>query len=69
MSESYEKIKICVETSDEKDLEESTEQALTIPAVYGSIEEAVNELKLDKRVKWKVWNNELCRYTKKKYMP
>jgi hypothetical protein len=30
---------------------------------------AVNELKLDKRVKWKVWNNELCRYTKKSICP
>jgi hypothetical protein len=69
MSESYGKIKICVGTSDKKDLEEITEQALTIPAVYGSIEEAVNELKLDKRVKWKVWNNELCRYTKKSICP
>ena len=40
-----------------------------LPAVYGSIKEAVNDLKLDKRVKWKVWDNELCRYTKKSICP
>lgn len=40
-----------------------------LPSVYDSIEDAVNDLKLDKRIKWKVWNNELCRYTKKSICP
>ena len=40
-----------------------------LPAVYGSIKEAVNDLKLNKRVKWKVWNGELCRCTKKSICP
>lgn len=47
----------------------SNELYTFLPAVYESVEEAVNDLKLDKRVKWKVWNNELCRYTKKSICP
>jgi hypothetical protein len=52
-----------------KNADNSNELYTLLPAVYGSIEEAVNDLKLDKRVKWKVWNNELCRYTKKSICP
>jgi len=55
------------EKNNQKDT--SNELYTLLPAVYGSIEEAVNDLKLDKRVKWKVWNNELCRYTKKSICP
>ena len=36
---------------------------------YSSIEQAVIELKLSKRVKWKNYLGYLCRYTKKSICP
>lgn len=40
-----------------------------LPAVFSSIEEAVKELGLSKRVKWKLYHGYLCRYTKKDICP
>ena len=40
-----------------------------LPAVYSSIEEAVKELGLSKRVRWKLYHGYLCRYTKKDICP
>jgi len=40
-----------------------------LPAVFASIEEAVKELGLSKRVKWKNYLGYLCRYTKKDICP
>lgn len=40
-----------------------------LPAVYSSIEEAVKNLGLSKRVKWKDYHGYLCRYTKKDICP
>lgn len=37
--------------------------------VYDSIEKAVDEFNLSKRVKWKVYLGYLCRYTKKDICP
>ena len=54
---------------DSKNADNSNKLYTLLPAFYGSIEEAVNDLKLDKRVKWRVLNNELCRYTKKSIAP
>ena len=39
------------------------------PTVFNSVDEAVIELGLSKKVKWKTFNNELCRYTKKSLCP
>jgi len=47
----------------------SNELYTVLPAVYDSMEEAINDLGLSKRVKWKVWNGELCRFTKKDLCP
>jgi len=49
--------------------EQSNELYPVLPTIFSSIEEAVETLGLSKRVKWKVWNNELCRYTKKSICP
>lgn len=40
-----------------------------LPAVFSSIEEAVKELGLSKRVRWKNYLGYLCRYTKKDICP
>ena len=40
-----------------------------LPAVFSSIEEAIKELGLSKRVKWKLFHGYLCRYTKKDLCP
>lgn len=40
-----------------------------LPAVFSSIEEAVKELGLSKRVRWKLYHGYLCRYTKKDICP
>jgi hypothetical protein len=40
-----------------------------LPAVYSSIDEAVANLGLSKRVKWKNYLGYLCRYTKKSVCP
>ncbi len=42
---------------------------LLLPAVFSSIEEAVKELGLSKRVRWKNYLGYLCRYTKKDICP
>lgn len=36
---------------------------------FNSIDEAVEKLKLSKRVKWKTYLGSLCRYTKKDICP
>lgn len=57
----------------EQKVETSTEAAIVgntvLPAVFSSIEEAVNELGLSKRVRWKNYLGYLCRYTKKDICP
>ena len=40
-----------------------------LPAVFSSIEEAVKELGLSKRVRWKNYLGYLCKYTKKDICP
>ena len=40
-----------------------------LPAVFSSVEEAVKELGLSKRVRWKTYLGYLCRYTKKDICP
>lgn len=40
-----------------------------LPAVYSSIEEAIKELGLSRRVRWKLFHGYLCRYTKKDICP
>ena len=40
-----------------------------LPAVFSSIEEAVKELGLSKRVRLKLYHGYLCRYTKKDICP
>ncbi len=57
----------------EQKTETSTEAAIVgnivLPAVFSSIEEAVKELGLSKRVRWKNYLGYLCRYTKKDICP
>ena len=57
----------------EQNLQNSTEARndgnTVLPAVFSSIEEAVKELGLSKRVRWKLYHGYLCRYTKKDICP
>ena len=57
----------------EPKVETSTEAAIVgntvLPAVFSSIEEAVKELGLSKRVRWKNYLGYLCKYTKKDICP
>lgn len=57
----------------EQKVETSTEAAIVgntvLPAVFSSIEEAVKELGLSKRVRWKNYLGYLCKYTKKDICP
>ena len=57
----------------EQKVEKSTEAAIVgntvLPAVFSSIEEAVKELGLSKRVRWKNYLGYLCKYTKKDICP
>lgn len=56
-----------------KTLKNGTEAAIVgntvLPAVFSSIEEAVKELGLSKRVRWKNYLGYLCKYTKKDICP
>jgi len=58
---------------EEQKVETSTETAIVgntvLPAVFSSIEEAIKELGLSKRVRWKLYHGYLCRYTKKDICP
>ena len=57
----------------EQKVETSTEAAIVgntvLPTVFSSIEEAVKELGLSKRVRWKNYLGYLCKYTKKDICP
>ena len=57
----------------EQKVETSTEATIVgntvSPAVFSSIEEAVKELGLSKRVRWKNYLGYLCKYTKKDICP
>ena len=57
----------------ERKLQNSTEARndgnTVLPAVFSSIEEAVKELGLSKRVRWKNYLGYLCKYTKKDICP
>ena len=57
----------------EQKVETSTEATIVgntvLPAVFSSIEEAVKELGLSKRVRWKNYLGYLCKYTKKDICP
>jgi hypothetical protein len=55
--------------TDSKKHEKTTDANDVLPTVFSSIEEAVKELGLSKRVKWKNYLGYLCRYTKKDICP
>lgn len=54
---------------DSKKHDTPTDANNVLPAVFSSIEEAVKELGLSKRVRWKNHLGYLCRYTKKDICP
>ena len=49
--------------------QQGNEANTLLPAVYSSIEEAIKELGLSRRVRWKLFHGYLCRYTKKDICP
>ncbi len=57
------------ETKVQNSTEASNDGNTVLPAVYSSIDEAVKELGLSKRIRWKLFHGYLCRYTKKDICP
>jgi len=58
-----------METKLDNNTEPQHDAKLLLPAVYSSIDEAINDLGLSRRVRWKLFHGYLCRYTKKDVCP